>query len=877
MATPNRILWTEEGGADLHVVRGTVTNSILDDILIGFDDPNVKPVSANLITSMSDFSIGFVSTIHGLAGTGITLTNNLNISAKSSSEVNAAGLKVVATNLQYFSFTILITLTKNPGLDLSMLFLRIYVHNKVSDIWLTPSELNIPKTETFKKINSTVIEPMPLYRLSVFAKYDDGMVCDVSLLKSISPESGGSEVNAFSWKSDDSSKVSVNVKGRLDGKELTSGIKVTLKSSSLLGGGSANAIINVVRPWGDLNPGTDPDTTTNVLFLSDGFNDSDNDLREFENLVCDVVSKLRTDGPSPYNHLKDSINYWMCFLPSRERGATIGYDMGMFRKGSFLVGKEIEASALYNPLIQRSYDDIKGLITNCGLPFPKDVTMDDGILRDRILTTAGGVGLNLPINSNAFITWLYLSENHQITEEIDSLFGLRIGGRPRMTPVPGRKIKLHPFRAQREHIDRFLSSRSSNGQSVAKHWMDNFDDSVSFKDHVRGKDREKVIILSKGGVYSGWNHDNYAALSCHGGNKIFLEKLPDGKIKLKPKLIKRDKHGKVKVTVKFHYLVSHELSHSFNLMDEYGGDMGGPFTGDDNNIKHANNNNDVPNLQSGKSLESSPELNLVSLNGDLIKWRWPRLQAAGVLTEKPLAFDNSTANRKFIIKLKSGHVNDFKQASILNPNLIVYLRKRNHLKFTVKQYEVAAPLDIIDIDLMVGTITVEQNNTDPKLIPTDFPDGSVLVAPVQINPTSVMVHTEFFELISKDVREHISDSRGPLNAPRGKKSNNKARRKCPESSADENRQWPFNLPNNIRKRLGKKRAKTKIIGVYEGGAGFDCGIYHPSGWCNLRTPIVKIKVSDFCHVCKYHLVDAIDPSKHADIDKEYKADYPDEK
>jgi hypothetical protein len=108
-------------------------------------------------------------------------------------------------------------------------------------------------------------------------------------------------------------------------------------------------------------------------------------------------------------------------------------------------------------------------------------------------------------------------------------------------------------------------------------------------------------------------------------------------------------------------------------------------------------------------------------------------------------------------------------------------------------------------------------------------------------------------------------------------------------------QSPVNfLPDTFLPR----RYITRIVGLYDGGHAFSCGIYHPQGLCQMRShyarapqddsgeilfdepegillvPTRKAELTDFCPVCKYILVDDIDPSSHGAIDDEYDKQYP---
>jgi hypothetical protein len=95
---------------------------------------------------------------------------------------------------------------------------------------------------------------------------------------------------------------------------------------------------------------------------------------------------------------------------------------------------------------------------------------------------------------------------------------------------------------------------------------------------------------------------------------------------------------------------------------------------------------------------------------------------------------------------------------------------------------------------------------------------------------------------------------------------------------DENeKQTPKNLPAAGRLRPGHPRYPSQIVGLYDGGALYFCGVYHPSGVCLMRQQLVpggKGRIYLLCPVCRYVLVDRLDPTKHAVIDKQYAKRYP---
>jgi hypothetical protein len=63
-----------------------------------------------------------------------------------------------------------------------------------------------------------------------------------------------------------------------------------------------------------------------------------------------------------------------------------------------------------------------------------------------------------------------------------------------------------------------------------------------------------------------------------------------------------------------------------------------------------------------------------------------------------------------------------------------------------------------------------------------------------------------------------------------------------------------------------------IVGLYEGGDQSTCGIFHPTGTCMMRR--THSDTAWFCAVCRYVMVDMIDPFYHYRIDQGYTLFYP---
>src|SRR5204862_1879081 len=82
-------------------------------------------------------------------------------------------------------------------------------------------------------------------------------------------------------------------------------------------------------------------------------------------------------------------------------------------------------------------------------------------------------------------------------------------------------------------------------------------------------------------------------------------------------------------------------------------------------------------------------------------------------------------------------------------------------------------------------------------------------------------------------------------------------------------------------------SKSTIIGLYDGGNQKRCGIYHATGRCMMRLEFYVVdppkkskkkkkakkpeKLAPLCHVCRYILVDLVDPRRHFTLNNHFPA------
>lgn len=142
-----------------------------------------------------------------------------------------------------------------------------------------------------------------------------------------------------------------------------------------------------------------------------------------------------------------------------------------------------------------------------------------------------------------------------------------------------------------------------------------------------------------------------------------------------------------------------------------------------------------------------------------------------------------------------------------------------------------------------------------------FDIGCILYLPVKAATSALADDYPFAELIAKNIKDHITRRKRALNQ-------DPARAEICVADEDDI-QKPVKLDVDLPFCF---KHKNRIVGLFSGGNTYHCGIYHPTGSCIMRNSNSSGK--EFCAVCRYLLVDIIDPFKHFSIDLDYGRIYP---
>lgn len=327
-------------GYDIHILRNGISTMPLDVCMLGVMDDlttfNIKEYitaagqpggnnDLNLNLSYAGAGLGILFTpkflINTTTGNNV-ITKNVSVN-KVTGEIMASPLDPAdPAYFKDFNFNMEISIQTLDAIPKTFkTTLRVYVHDGIDNVWLTPTSLNIPKgTSNF--------------RFSVYAEFDDGVVADISYHPGIS------------WTSDTPANATIDSStGRINpvvsatnysNSEITAEIPNSLRPTSLASLISDPVSVKIIPTLLD-KPGVgeikaklvggakkrdDLDKYLNILFLPDGFKNDDEFL--FKDFVSNIIEFMGTDpSTSPYDILsKDSINFWSCFIPSEERGGT---------------------------------------------------------------------------------------------------------------------------------------------------------------------------------------------------------------------------------------------------------------------------------------------------------------------------------------------------------------------------------------------------------------------------------------------------------------------------------------------------------------------------------------------------------------------------
>lgn len=302
-----------------------------------------------------------------------------------------------------------------------------------------------------------------------------------------------------------------------------------------------------------------------------------------------------------------------------------------------------------------------------------------------------------------------------------------------------------------------------------------------------------------------------------------------------------------KRSMSLYNLILHELSHNY-LKDEYA-------ISDTNLLAESETfQKDVGTYFKNTNLQTNFELLNQSgdITGDKIKWRFPRVNKIGFGTED---IKNAASSNNYTVKVK---INTTKGKIFVNGDKIL-LRKRflfatDYISCTISSATQPNNESIQDI-----TITTSQSITISDYKKYEY----LIISPFWLDEAFI----EYQELVHKAIRESISIRKKPL-LSKDTSSSNRRLKQIPDTI--------FSNPIRLTGAIDSSR----VVGLFASGSSgpydFNEGIYHPTGFCVMRSIDPKVKDSlnretanTFCPVCSYILIDYIDPLLHSEMDNKY--------
>jgi hypothetical protein len=589
-------------GYDLHVLAGESTPPLNDRLVFQRKDAggnvtnhfaSTKSIPPDWAAKPADVDAKFVAEFKadGPQAAGKHAGHGIEVEEATGKVEIAAALP--ATRL--YNFLIKAELTdkadNTPPLSIRI---RVHVHESIQKIWLTPRKLIVRSGATNQ-------------RFTVLAEFDDGSYGDIT---------GRTDLGFSS--SNNAGVVSVDVASGLVTYVAagTAQITVTGSPSPPDGTDTADVLaqpslaverrIERVRPRGMENFML----KTNFLFLPDGF--TVGERQTFNDIVEQIVERLQTDVFTyPYSLLKDSINYWRLadadFLASEEES------VGVLSQASIVGRKHQQASRLPFPSDPGAAPkwELENMIFRVGLPVWGDRTKDLAAKINDWRKLYDNIQQNDPhISNDVFLKWRALHTRKLLNERCTAL-GFAIDNHPRVDLDPDRYLELDPRRFAEADFQAMISKLRKGAAPgtgvVGATW-------------TTGKDKGLVCVICRSRRVAGERNPTGLASSLARDDEQPVQAAPAPRRGVDLVTTSRflPLHSMVPITV------AHECAHAFGLGDEYGGGLNYPAHRDADIAENGN-------------IQPASEVRFLSdpISPLFIKWNWPRLTAAGRLTEKP--------------------------------------------------------------------------------------------------------------------------------------------------------------------------------------------------------------------------------------------------
>jgi hypothetical protein len=878
------LYWLSDRGEDIHMTRRSSSIPMAEWLRVSSTDP-ANP--GNSVLSLTDFLSAygdaecifkptFLATLNPSTGD----YEGFGVTVNSRSGLISVGPN--PTSQPLYNFTVIATLVANrndPTSKRLRVFLRIHLHQYVAKAWLSPSSLRVPKG-------------ISGFRFAILAQFDDGTIGRLQMSNVIDwfsdpPNAGVDNNNGFITlgnSTPDDTPIGVEAVLNVDFQDSSGGpitargtiIPYTLPHiARLLPGGAGYERRNEVP---------------NFIFLADGFLAAD---QPRFNAMIDLFMRdlLQNEKFKPFDRLIGSMNFWKVFVPSAARG--IGTKFEVFGDGRVQPVSELNGAFVLENDSPMSEDELNSgtwgpnqILLYFGMPLLVHKSMSNNDIREYWKEVSFLPDTLIDFVPNDLINEWKKEGDRRVVDESDTFLGTHYGlsTRAQAFPLENRSLKKATFRANEERfsrmrLNRFLINLQYEDENDVLHPLGAIWDMFN-----NGKDFDKVITLvcansgrevnTSGNLYVNAIDKERGYIGVE-ANTAVNAGFPGGRA------IKMANLGTLRIPADLPLMpgktsLLHEIAHSLGLDDEYGErgiskeDPRLVYTGagDIDQDRH------FSNTQVKSDLVMSPGSEDIDVRK--IKWRWHRIEKSGVLA--PLAPPDPHAITKsgdqYTIKLQKGHA-----ARFVKYDIVILRRRRKgesilqdieysqisprypfvtrSPEFSVK--DVNAPADQLILE------PVEAGALTGRDLIADFQADCVLYVPqlarYYYEPTG-----ENLEVIAANILEFIAGTQRPLHE-------NLDSLGQPALDFDGEQDPDLTDPNlaAIMGISGCAKKNRDIVGLYAGGNTYHHGVYHATGHCIMRD---NHEIAEFCAVCKYILTDFIDPSLHAEIDKQYEKHYP---
>jgi hypothetical protein len=760
-----------------------------------------------------------------------------------------------------------------PGINLVHIFhtdangsahymiVRVQVHSQVLGWWFGIPSLTVAKDDAIAHT-----------QVSIYALFSD----DAKKTDLVGDITGHGYVNLTS-SNNTVFEPHINKSGRIWGRSTGTGI---LTGNFL--GVSKNIPVkvidyaqqrNVLDPVQYVKPFAE---AHNMLFIPEGFRDTADDREKFNKIVTELVDKIfHKPRHSPYNILQGSFNVFKVFEPSNQHVITSGCGINDEDDPRLPSGFHVPyinavssiAAIPYTPeeLIMnvglplrnetRTPAQLKALWASQSLPNYNAARVDDdlisvwkkqrslGILEARDTVFGFNYGQRYADRGSGFgsITVPATdSPSAALSNFIKRLYEWFYAGPTRLiVPDPRR----HPPEVHRDNqnnpsniVMQYISGLHymyDSTQHIGQEWIpdvngNTFKPSVGF-----------IGVIVNDGIHGGGNLNSstMTTTAINSGNSLAFQYVNTAT----EKILRRNPPNNISEDIdEVIDVIAHEFGHSFNLGDEYES-----FPDDD--AIGSDQYDNIANLTSVQ-LNSNFMTNRL-FDPDKIKWfDLLRIDLASKLVE-----DSTTDGGNLKVKINPQYAGKWSEAKTQNKTADIrkpqITSEGRQLPLVFDDAHYLVRLEILNVDATNGFVTLGGPELPSPPLPV-FPKGSFIFVPLRDSDGNLIY------VVEKKVLNFLKNDATNKNLPLNKDAD---RARVNDGSDD-----PKDIPDF------KPACKAyKTIGAYE-GANYHTGMqYRPAGNCKMRVQEDTGGGGEFCHVCKYLIVNRVDPEMHDVLDKNH--------